>query len=146
MTTHQPTLHLSPNAVRRHRTRWPLVRHGLEMLLAMAAGMAVLGEARSLLGLDVSFAEHPGGSYALMATDMSVAMAAWMRFRRHGWAPTLEMCAAMYVPLALVPLVRVDAMSPMAFMVSGHVVMVVAMVGVLWRHHRAHPPTEEGAP
>lgn len=113
----------------------PLVRHGLEMFLAMAVGMLVLGEARSMVGLDVPFAEYAGSSYALMATDMAVAMAAWMRFRGHAWAPTLEMCVAMYLPLLLLPLVWIDAMSSMAFVVVGHILMVVAMVAVLWRHH-----------
>ena len=47
----------------------------------------------------------PGTSYLLMAIDMSVGMAAWMRLRGHGWASTLEMCAAMFVPALLVPLV-----------------------------------------
>src|SRR5262245_49606318 len=85
------------------RAGWrPLARHYVEMVLAMTAGMLVLGMARDLVGLAVPMAEHPGASYLLMATDMSIGMAAWMRFRGHGWAGTLEMCAAMYVPAVLV--------------------------------------------
>jgi hypothetical protein len=104
------------------------------MVVAMFAGMLVLGWLRDALGLTVVFAERPGVSYLLMATDMAIAMAAWMRFRRHGWAMTLEMCAAMYVPLALLPLVWAGAMSGMTFMVVAHVLMLVGMLVPLLRH------------
>jgi hypothetical protein len=33
-----------------------------------------------------------------MAFTMSVPMVAWMRYRGHGWAPTWEMTASMFVP------------------------------------------------
>ena len=33
-----------------------------------------------------------------MAFTMSVPMAAWMRYRGHGWAPVWEMTASMFVP------------------------------------------------
>jgi len=121
------------------RSWWPLTRHYAEMVIAMFAGMVVLGMLRSALGLTVEFADRPGASYLLMATDMSIGMAAWMRLRGHAWAMTAEMCAAMYVPAVLLPLVWVDVMSPMAFMVVAHTVMMVAMLVVLVRHrHDTH--------
>ena len=123
------------------RPAWrPLTRHYLEMVAAMLVGMAVLGGARAALGWSVPFADRPGTAYLLMAVDMSVAMAAWMRFRGHGWAGTLEMCAAMFVPLALVPLVAAGLLGAMAFMTAAHVVMLVAMLGALLRrrHEYAH--------
>ncbi|CAI9417804.1 hypothetical protein [Nocardioides sp. T2.26MG-1] len=135
-STADPFLPAPPSLVGRRGARrvdWPLVRHGAEMLLAMALGMAVLGTVRAMAGLAPGFAEHPGGSYALMATDMAVPMAAWMRIRGHAWTPTLEMSAAMYVPVVLVPLVWAGALSTMAFMVLAHTLMVVAMVAVLCR-------------
>ncbi len=114
------------------RPAWrPLARHYVEMVLAMLVGMVALGAARSALGLSVAFEARPGTAYLLMAVDMSVAMAAWMRFRGHGWAGTLEMCAAMFVPLALLPLVRAAALSPRGFMSAAHVVMLVAMLVAL---------------
>jgi flagellar biosynthetic protein FliP len=116
----------------------PLARHYVEMVLAMFAGMLVLGGLRSVLGLTVPFEEQPGAAYLLMAIDMSVGMAAWMRYRGHGWAGTLEMCAAMFVPLALMPLVRADLMGAMTFMTVAHVVMLVAMLGVLLRRRDEH--------
>ena len=99
----------------------------------MAVGMLVLGLLRAALGLTVPFDEQPGVGYLLMAVDMSVGMAAWMRFRGHGWAGTLEMCAAMFVPLALVPLVWAGAMGAMTFMTVAHVVMPLAMLAALLR-------------
>jgi flagellar biosynthetic protein FliP len=116
------------------RAAWrPLARHYVEMVVAMFAGMLVLGGLRAALGLTTSFEDHPGTAYLLMAVDMSIGMAAWMRYRGHGWASTLEMCAAMFVPLALVPLVWADAMAAMTFMGVAHVVMLLAMLAVLLR-------------
>ncbi|KRC64318.1 hypothetical protein ASE12_05770 [Aeromicrobium sp. Root236] len=121
------------------RSWWPLTRHYVEMVIAMSVGMLVLGVLRSALGLTVELADRPGTSYLLMATDMAIGMAAWMRFRGHAWAMTAEMCAAMYVPAVLLPLVWIDVMSPMAFMVVAHTVMMVAMLVVLVRRrHDTH--------
>ena len=113
-----------------------LARHYVEMVVAMTLGMLVLGSLRGLAGVTVEFDRHPGVGYLLMATDMALAMVAWMRHRRHGWGSTLEMCAAMYVPVLLLPLVWVAAMGPMAFMVAAHVLMLVAMLAVLVRRRR----------
>jgi len=118
----------------------PLARHYAEMVLAMFAGMFALGGLRTLAGLTLPLEEQPGGWYLLMAIDMSIGMAAWMRYRGHGWAGTLEMCAAMFVPLALVPLVWAGAMGALSFMTAAHVVMLAAMLLVLLRrrHEFAH--------
>ena len=122
------------------RSWWPLTRHYLGMVVAMFVGMLVLAPLRAAAGLTAEFADHPGTAYVLMATDMAIGMAAWMRFRRHGWGSTAEMCAAMYVPAVLLPLVWTGAMSAMAFMVIAHVVMMVAMLVVLVRrrHEMTH--------
>ena len=117
-----------------------LARHYGEMVVAMFVGMFVLGSLRMVAGLSVSFEEQPGTAYLLMAIDMSAGMAAWMRYRGHGWSSTLEMCAAMFVPLLLMPLVWADLMGAMTFMTVAHVVMLVAMLAVLLRrrHEYAH--------
>ncbi len=119
----------------RHATiGWrPLARHYLEMILAMVVGMLVLGALRTAVGLTVPFEEQPGTAYLLMAIDMSLGMGAWMRYRGHGWAGTLEMCAAMFVPLVLLPAVWAGAMGAMTFMMVAHVVMPIAMLAVLLR-------------
>ena len=83
----------------RGRRTWHLVRHYLEMVVAMVVGMVVLGPIEALLwpGLDDRVDVHA----MVMATNMAVAMAAWMRFRGHSWPSIAEMSAAMYVPFAV---------------------------------------------
>lgn len=121
------------------RTRWwVLVRHYVEMVLAMTVGMVVLGAVRDALGWTVPFAEHPGTSFVLMATDMAIGMVVWMCIRRHGWPGTLEMSAAMYVPAVLLPLVWTGLVDSMTFMVVAHVVMFLAMGAVLLRRRNEY--------
>jgi hypothetical protein len=79
-------------------------RHYIEMVVAMLAGMAILGiPAVALLGaLGSSTSELRADAPALllvgMATTMTVPMVAWMRFRGHGWAASNEMAASMFIP------------------------------------------------
>lgn len=80
------------------------VRHYLEMVVAMFVGMLALGMPLAALlgavGIDVSAWQTDARELLLlgMAFTMSVPMAAWMRYRRHGWAPVWEMTASMFVP------------------------------------------------
>jgi hypothetical protein len=114
------------------------VRHYLEMVLAMLAGMAVLGPAESMLLNPIGWAElraHPETHALVMATNMTVGMAAWMRFRGHGWAATAAMAVAMYVPfVALFPPLWLGVLPATGLMVLGHVLMLLAMAAMmLWR-------------
>lgn len=69
-----------------------------------------------------------------MAFDMSAGMAAWMRVRGHSWAPTLEMCAAMFVPVVpLFPLLWLGMIDGMAVMVAAHVLMFPLMLAAMFR-------------
>ena len=140
MTT--TSLHPAGSATAPLRRTWlqwrSLIRHYIEMVVAMFAGMLVLGALREVTGLNVAFAEQPGTSFLLMATDMTIAMVAWMLLRGHDWAATLEMCAAMYLPVALLPLLWSGALGSMTFMVLAHVLMMAAMLAVLLRR-RDHP-------
>ena len=73
----------------------PFARHYAEMVVAMYAGMLVLGLPLDLLVGDTSH------TVALldMAVVMTVPMVAWMRWRHgHGWRPCLEMAASMFLP------------------------------------------------
>lgn len=112
-------------------------RHYLEMVAAMFVAMMVLEPLRMVvvgaLGWSGAFDRVEPLALA-MATEMSAGMIAWMRFRGHGWAPTLEMCAAMFVPF-LVLLVPhwAGALSADAVMVGGHVLMLPAMALVMVR-------------
>lgn len=64
----------------------------------------------------------------IMATNMTVAMSAWMRFRGHGWRPIVEMNAAMYLPFPVlfVPL-ELELIDAGALMLWGHLLMLPAM-------------------
>ena len=102
------------------------VRHYVEMVIAMFAGMLVLGAPASLL------LEDPPHAVALlgMAVTMTIPMVAWMRFRGHGRQPCLEMSAAMFAPtlIAIALLGTVDYMTLMGF---EHVAMLLAMLGAM---------------
>ena len=115
---------------RSRRTRH-LVRHYLEMVVAMLAGMVVLGPVHEYLwpGLD----DRTDVAVLVMATDMAIGMSAWMRFRRHSWPAIAEMSAAMYVPFALllVPF-WLGAVSGDVLMTGGHVLMLPAMALAMW--------------
>ncbi|WP_410646567.1 hypothetical protein [Amycolatopsis sp. cmx-4-54] len=108
------------------------IRHAVEMLIAMVAGMVVLEPVWSLLWPDL-----PGNVTAnalVMATNMSIGMALWMRIRRHGWASIAEMSAAMYVPyLLFLPFFWTGLISGSTLMTAGHVLMVPAMLAAMLR-------------
>lgn len=107
--------------------------HVVEMLLAMLVGMLALGPLWSfaLPGLH----GYPDAQALVMATNMSVGMAVWMKVRRHSWRRIAEMSAAMYLPfiVLLVPY-WLGALSGGAVMTFGHVLMLPAMLAaMLWR-------------
>jgi hypothetical protein len=124
------TIALIPST-RRRSAVWNFGRHYLEMVLAMVVGMVVLGPLWSwlsgVLGVGAVL-DRPDVSALVMATDMTLAMAAWMRYRGHGWAPVAEMAAAMYLPFVvlLVPM-WTGAVSGHTLMTAGHALMLPAM-------------------
>ncbi len=127
------TTRTTSGAARRRTERQNLVRHFIEMVLAMVVGMAVLGGMVQLIcaasGYSGSFLEHPGLRAPLMAMNMTVGMAVWMRHRGHGWAPITEMSAAMFVPIAvLIGPFWAGALSGEGLQGAMHVLMVPAMV------------------
>lgn len=130
MTT--PTRHLTTSS-RSSSASWalPFLRHYLEMVVVMIIGMVALGSVESWasgLLADPTLLARPDVKAVVMATNMTLPMAAWMRFRGHSWPPVLEMSAAMIVPFAvlLVPL-WLGAISASALMTGGHVLMFIAM-------------------
>ena len=116
----------------------PFFRHYLEMVAAMVIGMIVFG---APAGLVVDYGETVP-MLAAMAATMTVPMAGWMRYRGHGWAPTVEMSAAMVVPaLGVIGLSAADLVTDAgALMALEHVVMLTAMLGamLLRRDEYAH--------
>ncbi|MBB5777502.1 hypothetical protein [Nonomuraea jabiensis] len=108
--------------------------HYVEMIVAMFVGMLALGMLRSALGLGLSHEQQPELAYLLMAVDMSIGMAAWMRIRGHGWPATLEMCAAMFVPVVpLFPLLWLGAIDAGIMMAAAHVAMFPLMLAAMLR-------------
>ena len=97
------TTHIQGRTSRKAGTRH-FIRHYVEMVIAMFAGMAVLGIPagalleRSGTTMTELRADAPALALLGMATTMTVPMVGWMRFRGHGWAASNEMAASMYLP------------------------------------------------
>ena len=109
------------------------LRHLAEMLVAMLAGMLLLGPVWHPLTH-----HRPTVATLVMALDMTAGMAAWMAVRGHGPKMTGEMAAAMVAPFVLLaPWIGGTALST-----AGHALMLVAMVGLMlvrWEHYSATP-------
>jgi hypothetical protein len=116
----------------------PFVRHYLEMVVSMVVGMAVLhplwAVAFDASGLHGAL-DHATVMAVVMATDMSLGMGAWMRYRAHSWRSIAEMSAAMYVPFVVfLPPVWVGVMSGAGMLTAGHLLMLPTMLALmLWR-------------
>jgi hypothetical protein len=131
-------------------------RHYVEMLIAMFAGMVVLGlpaaAALGAAGTDSSELRNDAPALLLfgMAVTMTAPMVAWMRHRGHGWPASAEMTAAMFIPtfgvIALLWSGLVDDIGTL--LVIEHVAMPLSMlVTMLLRRdeytravHRAKEP------
>ncbi|GAB2935202.1 hypothetical protein [Streptomyces mayteni] len=142
-TTPTASTDTDPLAARRRWRRFAL--HYVEMIVAMFVGMFALDLLWSAAGVDLSHDRDPELAYLLMAFDMSAGMAAWMRFRRHGWGVTLEMCGAMFAPVVpLFPLLWWGVIDGMTLMMVAHTAMFPLMLAVMLRrrdeyaHGHAH--------
>ncbi|MDT0353390.1 hypothetical protein [Pseudonocardia charpentierae] len=132
---------------------WRFVRHFLEMVLVMLLGMMILGPAESValdpLGWQAVLAVPELGAL-VMATNMTVPMAAWMRYRRHGWAATGAMAAAMYLPFVVLFLpLRLGMLTPAEMLVGGHLLMLPAMAVAMLLHraeYLGHPAHNDRCP
>jgi hypothetical protein len=118
--------------------------HFAEMVVAMALGMVALHPVWTFVLDAFGAAElmhNPYTGALIMATDMTVAMSAWMRFRGHRWRPVVEMAAAMYLPfLVLFAPLALDLIDEGALMLWGHLLMLPAMAAamLLRPHEYAH--------
>jgi hypothetical protein len=109
--------------------------HFVEMVVAMVVGMFALVPVFDLitdsLGWSDLFARADMAGL-VMATSMTIGMAAWMRIRGCGWPAIAEMGAAMYLAfVVLFPLVWLGIISGMTMMIVGHVLMLPAMLGAM---------------
>jgi flagellar biosynthetic protein FliP len=128
------------------------IRHYGEMVVAMFAGMAVLGVPAGwgLSAVGSSWSELTTNAPALMllgmAATMTVPMVGWMRYRGHGWRANAEMSASMLVPTAAaIGVLQTGLLDLGVLVVVEHVVMLLAMLGVMlarpaeYTHHaKAH--------
>jgi hypothetical protein len=129
------TVHTAPA----NRSARQFVRHYVEMVIAMFAGMIVLGlpaeAGLRLLGTSSHEIQDAAPAVALlgMAVVMTVPMVAWMRYRGHAWRPCHEMAASMIVPtIAIIGLMWAGVMTDFGtLMMVEHVVMLPAMLGVM---------------
>ncbi|MGH3464915.1 MAG: hypothetical protein ACRDP9_25905 [Kribbellaceae bacterium] len=124
-------------------SRRRFLRHYVEMVAAMFAGMLVVGGAiRCVLllgGVTYSATEQPTLTTLEMAFDMSVGMAVWMRHRGHSWASTLEMTGAMVAPVVpLLSLLRLGVIDGDSLMLLEHVVMLPLMYVVMLRRREEY--------
>ncbi len=130
---------VSPETGGRVRSRlvsgWRFTRHLLEMVVAMMAGMAVLGAAIWALGEPTGYS-NPLVEYGLMGASMAAPMVAWMRHRGHSWSDGLEMTVAMLAPMFALVLpvelgVAVPGLSEGSLMMLSHVAMIGGMVALM---------------
>lgn len=121
----------APSLRSRRSTAWHLVRHYLEMVVAMLIGMVVLGLLQQLAWPSLNFYSAVG--VLVMATDMAIGMGAWMRVRGHSWRGIAEMSASMYAPfIALLVPYWTGAVSGAELMAWGHLLMFPAMALVMY--------------
>ena len=110
------------------------VRHYLEMVIAMFAGMGVLAlPAHWALGAIGVTPGAPTPMLLSMAVTMTLPMVAWMRVRGHDGRASAEMSASMLLPAAAaVGLLQLDAIEYSgAVMVVEHVAMLAAMLAAM---------------
>lgn len=141
------TLDIRPAGPKTTRTRRHSTAHFLkhlgEMTVAMMLGMAVLGIPSELAfdaaGVDYDRIEleWPTVPALVMAFNMSAPMVLWMRRRGHSWSYTLEMAAAMFIPvLVLTPLLWLRFISGDGLSMIQHAVMIPSMLVVMLRRRR----------
>ena len=108
------------------------LRHYAEMVVSMFLGMAVLGYPVDW-AMDRLGASSDEFMILGMATTMTVPMVGWMVYRGHGWRANAEMSASMYVPtFAVIGLLTTGLLTDIGvLMVAEHVVMLLAMAGVM---------------
>ena len=109
------------------RRRWlAFAGHYLEMVVAMAVGMMALAPIWD--GLWPGHADRPDTAALAMATDMTVAMVAWMAVRRHSRRAIVLMSAAMVLPFAVLAVPYWAGIMPGSWLLPlGHVIMLPLM-------------------
>ena len=136
----------------------PFTRHLIEMLVAMAAGMVVLGlvlaTVLGLAGAPTALDDRPILELVVMAIEMTLPMAAWMAYRGHRRLDVAEMSASMLVPAAVLAGAALGGIvGPHDAMGIYHPLMLVAMLGLMLARfdtygthaHHAHAAADPAA-
>ena len=116
--------------------------HYAEMWVAMIVGMIALDPLWHLVW--PGLADHPSLSFAVMVTNMNIAMAGWMRLRRHDWVGIAWMVGAMYASLVVLLPYWAGLFSEGAMMMWGHLLMAPLMLLAMLRHPHGHAHGVEG--
>jgi hypothetical protein len=123
------------NVMRAALTR-SFARHYAEMVVVMFVGMGLLA-VPAQLATDAMWPGVDGDDTTLMlarmAATMTLPMIPWMRWRGHGWQPSLEMAAAMIVPgIGVIALLEAGVVEDVGLLMAiEHVAMFVAMFAVM---------------
>jgi hypothetical protein len=111
------------------------IRHYIEMVIVMFAGMIVLGipAEAGLQAIGTTATElrldAPAVVFLGMAATMTAPMVAWMRYRGPTWQPCLEMAASMIIPtLAAIALLASGLLAFGTLMMIEHVAMLLGML------------------
>ncbi|MEO3924738.1 hypothetical protein ABGB07_12890 [Micromonosporaceae bacterium B7E4] len=149
-----PTRPTAAGTSRRHAAG-QFLRHFAEMTIAMVVGMLLLGPVWEVLATALGAAtglalpevlDRPDVGALVMAGNMTLGMAVWMRHRAHGWAPVAEMGAAMYLPFLLfLPPYWLGVVSGEFLMTAGHVLMLPAMLLAMFRRLDEYTGGHRGA-
>ena len=123
-----------------HRPTVRFLLHFGEMMAVMGLGMMLIHPVWGVLVPDLD--ERPGIDTLLMGVDMALGMGLWMRVRGHDWQMVGEVSAAMTGPfVVLLAPYAAGSISAAAYSALGHVLMLVAMLGIMLarRHHYSSP-------
>lgn len=130
------------------------LRHYLEMVLSMVAGMAIFGilfvSPLDPFGYRESLRAQPYLSEMLMLLFMTASMVAFMIYRRHGRRMLVEMTAGMVVPVLLIMAATRAAVLPFLTERSlglwTHLAMLLGMLLVMLarRSHHGAPGRSQG--
>ena len=113
----------------------PFTRHYVEMVVAMFAGMVLLGPPLMMTSrlFGYTFMFDPTIHALIMATNMNVGMIAWMRYRGHTWERTSEMVAGMTIPyLAFLVPMWLGLITETTLNIAGHAAMLLGMWASMW--------------
>jgi hypothetical protein len=122
------------------RARRPVLAfaaHYAEMVVVMVVGMVALAPVWPLFW--PGYGDRPDTMALVMATDMTVAMAGWMKLRRHSGRGIALMSAAMCLPFAVLAVPYWAGIMPGSWLLPlGHLLMLplmaVAMLLPAGRH------------